>query len=166
MAFIPSKFDIKVTYLYPDTGQYISDMFNIDLTDYHMSTARESDIYEQGKNIVKAIDKLTKQVTRLNNRLSEIESIAGATGIDLSVTTLRNLMHIISRDNQIEKINPGKCNLEVFSEVLGVDDEVAYKLELLFCEGIDKEKNLSDIKGMTPELIELFKKHFKFHCTK
>ncbi len=119
----------------------------------------ESEIYEQGKSIKEAIEKLTKEVSRFNNHFDRLSRIAGETGLDLSFTTLRNLEHLLAKDGMIEKINPHGCEHTVFMEVLQIDFDLALRLrDFFWCsENID---GLHNIESVTPELIEKMEKHF------
>jgi hypothetical protein len=155
----PAKFDITVSYRHPQIGQRISDVFHIDLWDYWGSYVPESDVYEQGKEITEAIKKLTGEVEKLNRHMARLTTIVGATGIDLSVTTIRNLRHVIANDEFVEKLNPAGLDYDAFMEVLGVDIETAYGLSDFFYRG-NESRGLNEIEGITDEIIENIKKHF------
>jgi hypothetical protein len=100
------KFDVSVTYLHPQTNLEVSDTFHIDLENYRGNSTLKSDINELTDVLKEAIPKLTQEIKKLNNNIESLKTIAGNSGLDLSVTTLRNLKNIISCDGNLEKIDP------------------------------------------------------------
>lgn len=154
-----SKFEIGVSYEHPALHQRISEVFRIDLMDFWGSYTGESEIYELGKEIKDSTKKLTDEIGKLNGHLSRLTSIAGATGLDLSVSTLRNLQHISADNESLEKLNPTYLSHTVFMEVLGVDFEIAYRLSDFFYQG-NESSGLKEIEGVTADMIESIKKHF------
>jgi len=156
---IPSDFDVTVRYFHPEIGQRISDTFHVDLMDYMHTSVTESEIYEHGRKVEDAIKNLTKEINRLSQSLSRISNIAGATGLDISVKTVKNLSHVLSHDGLFEKIDPVHCDHLVFKEVLGVGGDLAFRIKRHFLQG-QGCKNLSEIEGMTEEVITKFKDHF------
>ncbi len=157
----PSSFTISASYIHPDAQQRITDTFHIHLEDYLNSLVTHSETYEQGQKLKEAINKLTDEVKELNKHVKEISYITSATGLDLSVATIRNLKHIITGEDQLEKIDPVRCNHRTFMEVLRVDSKMALRLWSFFLNRRgDESKKLSDIEGMTDELMKEIKKHF------
>lgn len=157
---INSTFDVTTIYFHPQIRERISDTFHIDLMDYYHTSVNESEAYEQGKKIEKSINDLSSNMKKLSDLLKDISSISGPTGLDLSITTLRNLKHILKNTETYEKINPLYCSHEIFQEVLGVDATTAFNIRNHFW-GENKIESISEINGMTEEKIELFKKHFR-----
>lgn len=156
---VPNRFDISVSYWHPEMEQRTSDTFHFDLMDYCGSALFESDIYEHGKEIKEAIKKLTDELTKLNAYVGRLVPVAKATGLDLSVSTLRNLGHLVRGDEQLEKLDPENVSYEVFMEVLGVDVETADRLEGFFRQG-NSESGLEELEGMTEQLLGKIKQHF------
>jgi hypothetical protein len=156
---IPYRFDVTATYFHPQVGQRISDVFHIDIKDYWNSFPGESEIYEHAATLKESIGKLTDAVNNLNKNISLMTSIAGATGLDLSITTLRNLRHFISGQAQVEKMHASECGYRVFMEVLDVDYKMAHQLRIFF-NTRHQTKKLSDLDGMTEALIEKVKEYF------
>lgn len=157
---IPCDFDVTVSYFHRAIGQETSDTFHIDIMDFMNTTAEESDIYKHGRTIEGAIRKLTHELGKLNKNTEAISNIAGPTGIDLSVTTIRNLRHLIKDDGLMERIDPQWCEHTIFKEVLGIDDDLAIRLRDYFWHR-DGHADLSEIKGMTDEVIANAKRYFK-----
>jgi hypothetical protein len=110
--------------------------------------------------IKKAIGELVGEVKKLRASIESLEAIAGATGLDISVTTLKNLSHIARGEDRIEKMNPQGQNFRVFMEVLGVDYATALRLSTYF-RRIEEGTTLQQVDGITPEIIERIKLHFE-----
>jgi hypothetical protein len=155
---IPSNFEVEVSYLHPDIGQRITDTFYVDLMDYMDTSVVESEIAGLSKKIQEGFKELKSEINKTNNHLSIISSISGATGLDISMPTLKNISHILKDDGKIERIDPNGRRAEAFKELLGVDDNLAYELQCHFMT-IGRVK-LEEIDGMTEELIQEFKKYF------
>jgi hypothetical protein len=155
----PSSFTVSASYTHPDAQQRITDVFHINLEDYWNSLVTQSETYEQGKKLKEAIDKLTNEVKELNRHVKEISYITSQTGLDLSITTIRNLKHLISGEEEIEKISPIGSDYRTFVEVLRVDRQMASRLQSFFWNRSESKK-LKEVEGMTDELIEEIKKHF------
>ena len=154
-----SRFDLTVSYDHPESNQRVSEVFHIDLMDFWGSYTGESEIYELGTEIKEAAKKLTDEVSKLSAHISRLTPLAGATGLDLSVSTLRNLRHIAAGNEPLEKLNPNNLSHVAFMEVLGVDFETAYRLSDFFYHG-NENNGLEEIEGLTAEIIERIKKHF------
>jgi Putative DNA-binding domain len=157
---LPAEFEITASYYHPEIRQRMSDIFHFDLHDYFGSSVLPSDINEQGKSIKESLDKLTKQLEGVNSKLQRLTSISGETGLDLSISTLRNLEHLIERDGEVEKLDPYGRNYQVFKDILGIDSQLADDLEAFFWNGGKKIADLVELDRMTPELIKKIEKHF------
>ncbi len=156
---ILSVFDITAHYFHPEIGRRISDVFHIDLMDYKNSSLIESEIYQYGKIMKDVLQKLTDEVKKLNDHMDQISSISGATGLNLSASTLRNLRHIFMNEDQFEKIDPSYCSYRVFQEVLAVDSSLTLELEDFFRHRGHGQR-LSDVEGMTEELAQEIRRYF------
>jgi hypothetical protein len=155
----PVEFDVTVSYHHPDVGQRISDVFHIDCLDYMNSSVVESEMYQHTQAMKDVLQKLTGEVAKLNKQLESLSSISSPTGLSLSATTLRNVKHLISRNEHFEKIDPEFREYAVFREVLGVSMEMAYRLKTFFDYRQDGQR-LADIQGMTPELADRIRQYF------
>ena len=155
----PSEFDVTVSYIHPQVGYRISDTFHIDLRDYDEALAVEPELYELGKTIKDSIKSLTDEIKKLNNGIEAIKNISGDTGLNLSITTLRNLRKINSKKEEFEKIDPENKSYKVFKELLKIDRGLALKLQSYF-RFYNPETRLEDLEGMTTEIIIKLRKHF------
>lgn len=156
---IKSEFTILVTYTNPRIDQIISDEFYFNMYNYYDSRIEETDLHKLGKTIEKAFGGLSKKIEKLGKYTEELSNIAGPTGLSLSTTTLRNIKRLKEGEELFEKIDPMYCGYRVFKEVLGVDDDMAFRLDHYF--GYEwKDSKLSDIEGLTNEQIKDIKKYF------
>ncbi|SRR6266498_3928950 len=155
----PPDFDVTIGYIHPQRGARISDTFHIDLNDYDEATVVEPELYEHGQIIKKAVGELVTEVQKLRTGIEALGAIAGATGLDISVTTLKNISHIARGEERLEKINPYGQNFQVFMEVLGVEHAMALRLRTYF-RRTEEGKTLEQIDGITPEIIEQINLHF------
>ncbi len=158
---IPGQFDVTADYTHPELGQRITENFHIDVYDFHNSAIHHSELYETGERIRDELKKITGQTEKLHKTLEQLIPLGDATGLSLSIPTLKNLRHLLRHEDELEKIDPVCCEYAVFREVLGIDLEMALRLRDYFL-GRLPEKTLESLEGMTPDLIERVKKYFVF----
>lgn len=154
--------DITATYLNPQTNKYISDTFHIDLENYRDGSRIKSEIVELTDTLKESFKNLTNEIKKLNSNMEKFTILGGNTGLDLSVTTLRNLKSIVSGDGKFEKIDPNYCNAGVFKEVLDIDWDLAIDLEAYFRHSYQEGNVLEDQENISSEIIEKIKKYFKY----
>lgn len=153
------KFDVTAEYFNRRAGARITDTFHIDYADYINSAIVKSDITHEGERLAKCVGELTQQLRTVNDNLSVLMNVAGATGLDLSTTTLRNLKHLLDRDGKLERIPASAVKWQGFSEVLGIDRDLALRIEHFVSWPHGK---LEDLEGMTAEIAELARAAFTF----
>ena len=85
---------------------------------------------------------------------------AAATGLSLSIPTLRNLKRLMEESDQFEKRDTAYCSHKVFIEVLGVEMNMALRLRDLFIRGWHQGQKLQDLEGMPEDLFGKIRKHF------
>lgn len=156
---IVSCFDVEATYYNSQVDEEVTDRFHIDLRDFLYTSSPSSPMYEQAGKIEKAIKELTAEVRKEGQSLDRLTSLAGATGLDLSITTLKNLRHVLVVGSEMEKIDPRSLDYSVFREVLGIDVDLALRLEDFFRRG-EEEADLREIEGVTDELLEKIRRWF------
>ena len=90
------------------------------------------------------------------NHLTSLEDLISPTGLQLSYTALRNLQHAFNKD-PFEKIDARYVSDKAFMEILGVDDETAYKIEhwIRWDYKLDPQQ-----AGLSSEILELLEKYF------
>lgn len=157
---IVSKFDVTAKYFNPEIKQEIPDLFHIDLRDFLFTSAPEPTMYWQAQKIEKALQELTLQTKRVGDILDRFSTLGGATGLDLSITTLRSIQKILNQQDDLEKISPYDRASRVFEEVLGVDVNLADRISDFFWQQ-NSEESIMDIEGITEETVEKLKRHFR-----
>ena len=86
--------------------------------------------------------------------------VAGATGLDLSVSTLQALHRLLKKEDPVQPISPMHLGYRVFQEILGVAPDVAMALENHFWNS-DDAAGVEGIQGMTTYAIENFNRYFR-----
>ncbi len=155
---MPSNINVEISYNHPEIGQRISDIFRVDFKNYQNSLVTQSELYQLGKTIEKALGKLADKIQAVNKNLDTLSEIASLTGLQLSVPTLKNLKHILDHSTQFEKIDPTGQRPRFFMEVLGIDRTMASRLNAYYLN--TEDKNLEDIEGISEEIIAKIKEMF------
>ncbi len=153
------EFTVKAHYLHQGLQKHITDHFEIDLTSLNNTLLEKSDLEVQTDRIEKSINRLSTEIESIKNSLKELSSIAAPSGLLISVTTLRNMAHLLGTESKIEKIDANICSWKVFQEVLSVNSDTAIALRRHFQES-SESTSLAQIKGMNAKLLEKIEKHF------
>jgi hypothetical protein len=124
------KFDIEVSYIHGLTRKKLTETFHFEPGDWRGTLIKRSDIEKQGEGIGRKIHDLTRAVEKISDQMESLGTLGGGTGLHLSVTTLRNLRHLLT--GNFEKIPARFCRRDVFEEVLGVDVNISSRLENFF----------------------------------
>lgn len=155
---VPRQFSVRISYFHPEMGNSISDEWEIDLDAYIGSMRIRSEAEEQMSDAIKGLTKLTEQVQQLKQALEPIHKIIGPSGLQLSVSTVRNLRRALNGGG-LELLDSMNCAPDVFTEVLGVDWDMALALSNVFGTGGDRQR-LKSIPGMTDALLAKIHEHF------
>ncbi|HPY42000.1 MAG TPA: hypothetical protein PLM98_15855, partial [Thiolinea sp.] len=140
----------------------VSDLFHYDLTEIKNSLVEKSDIETIGEKINNSLKEITKSLESINKKLETTNNLANSSGLKLSITTLRNLKHLLEKNNNFEKLQPQYVDLEVFMEVLGVDRDMADRLNSFFSHPQwQNAKTLEEVEGMTDQLLQQINTHFR-----
>lgn len=152
------RFTISATYLHPATATYVTETFSFDLHDYWGTQVIESDAIQSAKLVVDELKRIHDDLSKVADHLKSLNSIAGATGLDLSVTAIRNLAGNLAGGPTPPKMNPSFRGAAVFMEVLGVDWRIGSHLEDYFRhrKGDNLEPPLSIPKEVFDRLPEFF----------
>jgi hypothetical protein len=129
------------------------------LHDYANSSVDHSELYEHGEKIKETLSKLAREMEKLNRSLEQIVPLGDATGLSLSLPTLKNLQRLMRDEDEFEKINPAGCDFSVFREVLGISSQMALQLRNFFLDS-RPDKKIEEVEGITDELIQKTKKCF------
>lgn len=156
----PKMFDIKASYRSQGGDSVITESFHVDLLDYWNTRVDRTDLDRHGAKLEKVLKELVEEVKKIGSRTEQLARIAESTGLTLSVTALRNLRLLMSgAEPVVEKLDPMRCELDVFVEVLGVSWDVALELDQYF-NGRGPAR-LDVIPGVTPELADAVRRHFR-----
>ncbi len=126
------RFTIHASYLHPSVDARLTETFRFDLNDYFGSSVVESDAMESAKLVADELKKIHDDLSKAVAHLESLTSISGATGLDLSVTAIRNLAANFAGGPAPPKMNPAFQKAPVFMEILGVDWKTGLLLEDLF----------------------------------
>lgn len=152
------RFTVKASYLHPVVGARMTETFPFDLHDYFGSQVIESEPMQGAKLMADELTKIHDDLSKLGEHLRSLNTIAGATGLDLSVTAIRNLAGTLAGGPSPPKMNPSFQEAAVFMEVLCVDWRAASHLEDYFRhrKGDNLAPPLSIPKDVFDRLPEFF----------
>jgi len=153
------EFDAIVSYVHPTTGERISESFHINFIDYLNTWPTRSDVADQGKNLENALMKIVENLQQINKNLAALTRLAGPTGLDLSIRSLRNLRALHDTDLHFQKLNPVTSDVSVFHEVLQIDFQLASRLAHHFWQS-NCMKGISSIDGVDDEMVAAIRKYF------
>jgi hypothetical protein len=103
-----------VSYFHPELEARTSDEWPVNFEAYRDSMHLRSEIEAEVKEAVEGLKKLTDSVEKLRQTLEPLRTIAGATGVDISAPTLRNINRL--RDGlEPEPIDPEGVEPSVFA---------------------------------------------------
>ena len=156
---IDTVFEIHVTYNHPQIGSQIQDYFHFDLNDYYGTRVERDPLKEMAK-FLEQIAGLKGIFEEHNRYMKELGGIARPTGLDFSVTSLRNLRHLLSNNDFFEPVDIRHCDLEAIQEILGIDGKLVYQIYEHIHFG-ENNQSLNDIEGMTDDILDKIKKNFK-----
>jgi hypothetical protein len=123
----PLEFSVRVSYFHTELNARISEEWPVNFRAYQDSMHQRSEMQADAKEAIEGLKKLTETVEKLRKTLEPLRTIAGATGLDLSAPTLRNINRL--KDGlDPEPIDPEGHDPSVFREVLGVDHDMALQL--------------------------------------
>lgn len=154
------RIDASAAYTHGASGARIVDEFHIDLEPQRFNSTLKTDVERLSDLLKEKFDKLTNGVGRVEGQLSVLKGIAGRTGLDFSISTLRNIKTLLQSNADLEKIRADDCDYKMFMEVLRVDVELAHKLEHFFSYSVPT--SLEDIEGLTPEIRAGLDKYFYY----
>ena len=158
---IPATFTVRVEYTHSWLQKRISHVWPLDFEAYRDSMVIFSDKRQERRDAKDELKKIRESLVDLNRCVKEcLPKLAGANGLDLSVYSLRNLGRIVA-GGPIEKLSPLRFNTSGFHAALNIDAELAYALEGLFRDRVATTEEISQLPGMTPEILERFKQTFQ-----
>jgi hypothetical protein len=137
----------------------VSEAHPVNLRDYLGTWPPYSPIEDLTKKLEEGLKEIAGQLKSTNERLDSLSAGIGATGMELSVSTLRALRQLSLGLDPIVKTTPQGREGEYFQEVLGVPLKVGWGLSRHFWRSTST-KGLLDVPGVTPDVIEKIRLHF------
>jgi hypothetical protein len=158
----PAIFDVVITYGDPRVGKVISDTAHIDITTFINTPIVHSPARQPSDAIKEAADKVIRELASVRVVLESFQPIAGATGLELSITSLRNLRRLFRGEEEFGKLDPTRCGAEAFRELLNVSMPVAHAISNYFrYRHYYKTSRLEDIHGVTADVIAGLNQYFE-----
>lgn len=146
--------DISVSYIHPQNNARVSDRFFYDLQDFSHSITEKSDVEEIGEKINSTLQDMSKKLEKIESHMDSLKKISTPTGLNISVTALRNIKRMMENENGFEKINPDFCSPKLFEEVLGVDSKMSHQLYTYFSfYNFQSAKKLEEIEDISDDLL-------------
>jgi hypothetical protein len=133
----------------------VTEIFHFDLYDYMGTAVIEPETVQAAELVSKELKDVAEGLKSLNRHMESLKSIAGASGLDLSVTTLRNLRQISTGGPVPVKMNPTGQPAELFSEILGVDWKTGSRLEQCF-----RYRPTADLQSVPGDVVERLPEFF------
>lgn len=158
-AIGPKQFSCRITYGHPALANRISDEWHVDFEAYMQTMIYKSDSEYYTKRGIDALEKLANNLDQINRTIKGFGTIAGASGLDLSLGTIINLRRAIHNEDP-EAIDPRWQPHGLFRELLNVDWNLASRLERICHTDNLTAEDIKSIEGMTDKLYEKFIKHF------
>ena len=156
---LPPSLNITVTYTHPGIGAEVREPFLLDFLDYLGSSGITPDSVRAAEKVEKVLQDLHRDVHAVAEQLGDLSRVADATGLALSVPTLRRLQAAARGDADLEKLCADYAARDVFREVLRTDSRVAHRLHQFFSAS-EVESKLEDVEGVTPDLAAEVRRHF------
>jgi len=151
-------FEVEASYVNRHVPTRVVEKFRFDLSDYFWSAIVDSDVERLSSKLVETLNKLIGELAKTNKQLDAMSTIAGGTGLDVSVRTLRNFAALQS-GGSIERLAAHGLPWTAFAEVLGIDYQTAISLSLFAEYG---EGKLEDVSDLAPEVIAKAREYFIF----
>lgn len=156
---VSKTFSVTVYYLNPLTQQRVRDTFHLDISNYNQTSIIQSELYHHGKTIEDAIKRLVSAIEGLSKHVERLGSLVNPTGLNISVTSLRQIQKVLSDGDMCEDIDPAKCSGQEFMEILHILPKEAFALEYYFDQKFSGDIPES-IEGVSKETFDKLKQVF------
>ena len=158
---VPATFTVRVEYTHSWLQQRMSHVWPLDFEAFRNSMVIFSDKQQDRRDAKDELKKIRESLAEFTGCVKEyLPRLVGANGLDLSVYSLRNLGRIVA-GGPIEKLSPRHFNSSGFQTALNIDADLAYALEGLFRKTVATPEEVSQLPGMTPEILERFRQTFQ-----
>ena len=156
-----ATFEVRVEYTHSKTQKRMSHVWPLDFEAYRGSMSVLTDEHQDHMDTKEELKKLRESLAEMTRCVKEyFPRLVGANGLDLSVYTLRNLHRVVA-GNPIERLSPRWFTASGFLAALGIENELAFKLEQLFYGHLATHEEVSRLPGMTPEILKRFDETFQ-----
>lgn len=157
----PKIFTVTVSYNHPLVDQRISDSFILDMTNFYHASIPVTELEQFGERIEKSFDKLSNSVEKAIKELERVSRLTSATGLRISVPTLRNINQLLSGKWEPTGFDPFETSIREFQEILQISSEEAISLKH-HLRLMEKLGCPQDMEGVSRETIEKLKLIFRF----
>jgi len=160
---VPATFTVRVEYTHSWLQKPISHVWPLDFEAYRNSMVIFSDKQEDRRDAKDELKKIRESLAEFTGCVKEyFPKLVGANGLDLSVYSLRNLGSIVA-GGPIEKLSPLHFPASGFQTALNIDPDLALAeaLEGLFRNRVATPEEVSQLPGMTPEILGRFRQTFQ-----
>jgi hypothetical protein len=154
-----TEFSVTVSYYHPLTKSRLSDTYPINLRDFLGTWPPYSPLEDLSKKVEEGLKEIAGQLKSTNERLDCLTAGVTATGLQLSVSTLRALNQLRLGLDPISKTTPQGREGPYFQEVLGVPVDVGWKIARHFWRSTSV-KGLLDVPGITSDVVEKLRLYF------
>jgi hypothetical protein len=120
-----TSFSVTVEYRHPLSDTVVREVFHCDLLDFDSASIIRSDVALTGDQIKRAVEDLTRKMDLLTSAVESTSTIAGATGLTLSLPTIRNLQAIATGALNEEHLDHRDWTPGALQEALGIDRDTA-----------------------------------------
>ena len=154
------RYVCMTTYRIGESDSFVTTAFPLDLEACRDTATEKSDVEKLPKKLREGLKTLKDEIQKTNAHLAHISPIGGATGLDLSHSTLLNLKALLHSGADLKKIPAKYASYEVFGEVLEIDFNLAHQIEHHF--RFNSPARLDEIEGMTEEIRAKLDLYFYF----
>lgn len=148
----PKDFVVSVSYNNSITNSKAFESFEIDFSIFEGMLAPRSDLDHNTSKLEKVLARTASSMENISRQLDHLQTVAGPTGLDLSFSTWRHISNLMNVKNPVKKIDPAHQNYALFQEVLGVDTQLAIRIQDYFAQPNNDCIQLTDVVGMTDEI--------------
>lgn len=155
----PSSFDVKVSYLHPQVDSRYTEDIHVDLNDFLGCSIPPNELKDIAKHL-EEISSFKNNINTISNVLTSLARISGASGLDLSLTSLRNIKKIYEREGGFVPINLKDCDFQIIAEYFGIENSLAMDIYEWIHYNHNNEP-IESIEGVTPDLKKQIEEHLK-----
>ena len=150
-----TSFSVFIKYNHPQVTAEVTEEMHFDLNDF-LNSSSESNPLEE---LSSSAEKIVSKIDELCKRMPKIDSIAASTGINLSVSTLRNLHLLLHNDKEFKYKNINECTTGELREIFGIDGQLAANIRHHYT--FNNVSEIKNISRMTDELLEKINNYIK-----